>query len=48
MVHGIDNCKSLNINIATAMKNPEMIKFVPGHLKTTKNVSMQLKNYLIH
>ena len=25
--------KSLNINIGTLMKNSEMIKFVPDHLK---------------
>ena len=26
--------KSLNISIGTVMKNPEMLKFVPDHLKT--------------
>ena len=26
--------KSLNINIGTVMRNPEMFKFVPNHLKT--------------
>ena len=34
----VDTCKSLNINIGTVMKNPEMLKFVPHHLKTEKNV----------
>ena len=29
------------------MRNPEMLKFVPGHLKLKKYVSMQLKNYLL-
>ena len=29
-----DICKSININIATVMKNPDMLKFVPDHLKT--------------
>ena len=26
--------KSLNINMGTIMRNPEMLKFVPNHLKT--------------
>ena len=26
--------KSINTNIGTVMKNPEMLKFVPDHLKT--------------
>ena len=29
---------SLNINAVTVMKNPEMLKFIPDHLKTKKNV----------
>ena len=29
---------SLNINIGTVIKNPGMLKFVPNHLKTKKNV----------
>ena len=28
--------KSLNIIIVTVMKNPEMLKFVPDHLKTKR------------
>ena len=28
--------KSLNINIGTVMRNQEMLKFVPDHLKTKK------------
>ena len=47
MVDSMDVYKSLNTNIGTVMKNPEMLKFVPDHLKT-KNVSMQFKNYLIY
>ena len=39
--------KSLYISIGTVMKNPEMLKFVPDHLKT-KKMHMQLKNYLIY
>ena len=39
--------KSLKTNIGTVVKNPEMLKFVPRHLKTKTNcVSIQLKNYL--
>ena len=36
MVDIIDVFMSLNISTATAMKNPEMLKFVPNHLKTKK------------
>ena len=36
MVDSMETYKSLNINIGTVMKNPEMIKFVPDHLKTKK------------
>ena len=38
--------KSVKINIGTVMKNPEMLKFIPDHLKIKKMckcVSMQLK-----
>ena len=34
----MDVCKSLNISIRTVIKNPEMLKFVPDHLKIKKNV----------
>ena len=34
MVYIIDVYKSLNISAGTVMKNPEMLKFVPDHLKT--------------
>ena len=36
MVDSIDIYESLNITIGTAMKNPEILKFVPDHLKTKK------------
>ena len=32
----MDIYKSLNISIGTAMKNPEILKFVPDHFKTKK------------
>ena len=38
MVDSMDIYESLNINIGAVMKNPEMLKFVPDHLKTKKNV----------
>ena len=38
--------KFLNISIGPVMRNPEMLKFVPDHLKTKIMSSMQLKNYL--
>ena len=30
----MDICKSSKISFGTVMRNPEMIKFVPDHLKT--------------
>ena len=36
MVDSMGIYKSLNINIRTVIKNPEMLKFVPDHLKTKK------------
>ena len=42
----MDIKKSVTISIGTVMKNLEMSKFVPDHLKTKKCVTMQLKNYL--
>ena len=46
--YSTDIYKSVKISIGTEMKNSEMLKFVPDHLKTEKCVSMQLKNYLIY
>ena len=36
MVDIMNVYKSLNISTVTVMKNPEMLKFVPDHLKTKK------------
>ena len=36
--------KSININIWTAMKNPEMLKFVSDLLKTKKMCKYAVKN----
>ena len=38
MVDIMDIYKSLNISSGTVMKNSEMLKLVPNHLKTKKNV----------
>ena len=49
MVDVTDVYKSLNISIGTVMKNPEMIKFVPDHLKTKKMCKHAVKklSYLL-
>ena len=33
MVDIVNIYKSLNVSIGTISKNPEMLRFVPGHLK---------------
>ena len=38
--------KFVKISIGTVMKNLEMSKFVPDHLKTKKCVKIKFKNYL--
>ena len=39
---------SLNINVKTVMKNPEMLEFVPNQVKTKLMCSIQLKYCLIY
>ena len=36
MVDSADSYKSLKVNIGTITKSPQMIRFVPDHLKTKK------------
>ena len=36
MVASMDIYESLNINIRAIIKNPEMLKFLPDHLKNKK------------
>ena len=36
MINSMDIFKSLNISVRTVMRNSEMVKFVPDHLKTKK------------
>ena len=43
MVDIMDVYKSLNISIGTVMNNPEMLKFVLGHLKTKKMCNHAVK-----
>ena len=43
MVDSIDTYKSLNINIGAVMKNPEMLKLVPNHLKTKQMCKYAVK-----
>ena len=41
--YSIHTYKCVITSIGTVMRNQEMLKFVPDHLKTKKRVSMQLK-----
>ena len=41
------NYKSLKISIVAAIKNLEMQRFIPDHLKTRRSVNMQLKYYCL-
>ena len=44
----MDVYKSLNISIGVVMRNPEIIKFVPDHLKTKKMCKHAVKKLLIY
>ena len=48
MVDIMDIYKSLHISIEIVMKNPEMLRFVPDHLKTKNMCKNAVKNYLIY
>ena len=48
MVGIMDIYKFLNISIGTVMKNPEMLRFAPDHLKTKKTCKHAVKNHLIY
>ena len=43
MVDSMSIHKSLNINIGRVMKNPEMIEFVPDHVKTKRMCKLAVK-----
>ena len=49
MVDIMDVFKSLNISIGTIIKNPEIIKFLPDHVKTKKMCQHAVKklHYLL-
>ena len=43
-----EDYKSPKISIGVIMKNPEIVEFIPNHLKTKKKcVKMQVKKYLL-
>ena len=44
----MDIYKSLYISIGALMKNPEIVTFVPDHLKTKRLCKYPVKNYLIY
>ena len=44
--YSTDNYNSSNISIRTIMANPEILKLVSDHLKTTKMCKYAVKNYL--
>ena len=44
--YNMDIYKSLQASIGAVIRTPEMLKFVPNHLKTKKCVKTPLKNYL--
>ena len=46
MVDSMDIFKSLNISIGTVTKNPEMLKFVPDHLKPKNMCKHAVKKLL--
>ena len=46
MVDIMDIYNSLNISIVTVMKTPEMLKFVPDHLKTKAMCKHAVKKLL--
>ena len=43
MVDSMDIYKSLNISIGTVMEYPEMLQFVPDHLKSKKTCKHAVK-----
>ena len=44
--YGMGIYKSVKISIATVMKNPQMLKFIPGHIKTKQMCKQAVKKYL--
>ena len=41
-----DNSNNLKISTGAVIKNPEMLKFVPDHLRLKRCVKIQLKTYI--
>ena len=46
MVDSVDIYKSLNIDIGTVMRNPEILKFVPDYLKNAVKKLPYLLRYV--
>ena len=44
--YSIDTYKSVKVSIEIVMRNPEMLKFVPDHLKTKKLCKHAVKKSL--
>ena len=44
--YSIDTYKSVKVSIEIVMRNPEMLKFVPDHLKTKKLCKHAVKKLL--
>ena len=47
MVDIMDGYKSFSISIGTVIKNPQMLRFVPDHLKTKKICRHAVKNTIL-
>ena len=47
MVGSMVICESFDISIRIVMTNPELLKFVPDHLKTEKICKDAVKNHLL-
>ena len=41
-----DKSNNLKISTGAVIKNPEMLKFVPDHLRLKRCVKIQLKTYI--
>ena len=44
--YSTENHKSSKISIGAAIKNPEMLKFVPDHLKTKQMCNYAVKKFV--
>ena len=42
--YSLDNYKTLKTRIGAIMKDPEMLRLVPGHLRRKRCIKMRLKS----